>query len=174
MHVFTVNKKAIQKAALIVCCAVLLVVSVFTIGSVITGRTTQTSGKPTTVENTGEMVSYLMGYGLEVDVTTARLENGRIPKKFDESFVAFNEVIIEGGGDLAGYKNKKIEKWSFTIPALSSGDETANAVLIVYKGKVIGSYILMQPSGEVLAITAANAQQQTPAGEDISGVLEVE
>lgn len=167
MHVFTVNKKSIQKSALLICCALLLAVSVYTVGGVITGRSATTGAKTTTVvENTGDMVTYILGFGLEVDVTTARLENGRIPKKFDDSFVAFNEVVMQGGGDLADYKNKKIEKWSFAVPALSEGDETAYAVLIVYKEKVVGSYILMQPSGEVLPINTAVPAPSTHGGQE--------
>ena len=35
------------------------------------------------------------------------------------------------------------------------GDQTAQAVLLVYKDKVIGSYILLQPSGEVQPLAVA-------------------
>lgn len=154
MFVLTLNKKTIQRSALMVCALAVITVSAFMVGGYLNNRAQTTAGATQIkVQNTGDMVNYLLGFGLEVDVTTARLENGKVPKKFDDSFTAFNEVIQQGGGDLSRYKNKKIEKWSFVVPALSTNGETANAVLIIYKNKVIGSYVLMQPSGEVLPIT---------------------
>lgn len=162
VFVMTLNKKGLKKAVVAIGCAALVTVSALTVGGLITGKkidktaAAQESGK---VESTSDMVTYLLGYGTEVDIASAKLEKARIPKKFDESFVAFNEVIKQSGGDLEKYRNKKIEKWSFTAPGRSAGDQTAQAVLLVYKDKVIGTYILLQPSGEVQPLAAATSAQ---------------
>lgn len=149
----TLNKKGIKKAVVAIGCAALVTVSALTVGGFITGKkaekTAASAPEPVKVESTSDMVSYLLGYGAQVDISSAKLEKARIPKKFDESFVAFNGVIKQSGGDLEKYKNKKIEKWSFTAPTRSVNDQTAEAVLLLYKDKVIGTYVILQPSGEV-------------------------
>ena len=43
----------------------------------------------------------------------------KIPRKWDDSFSAFNGVVQQSGMDLARYKGKTVEKWTALIPAAS-------------------------------------------------------
>ena len=119
----------------------------------------------TTIENTQDIGTYFTGYGFEVDLSTAAVDKVKIPKKWDDSFTAFNQVVGESGLTLADYKGKTVEKWTVLCPARSDGATDTYCVLLVYKAKPVGAYLLEKPSGEVSGLitaaqTAAEAEQQ--------------
>ena len=78
-----------------------------------------------------------------------------MPRKWDDNFKAFNEVIKESGLDLSRVKNKKVDKWVVLIPAQSTETQKSYGVVLVYKNEAKGAYILQKPSGEVLPLKAA-------------------
>ena len=98
---------------------------------------------------------------MEVDLATATVDKVKIPKKWDESFSAFNTVVKESGMSLEKYKGKTVEKWLVLCPGRSSGDQKAYGVLLVYKEQPVGAYLLAQPGGEVTGLTTA-AQTAAP------------
>ena len=54
--------------------------------------------------------------------------------------------------------------WTVLCPALSADGQDTYCVLLVYKGKAVGAYLLEQPSGEVNGlITAAQTMAQAEA-----------
>lgn len=77
------------------------------------------------------------------------MDKVKIPKKWDDSFTAFDQVVGESGMSLADYKGKTVEKWTVLCPALSDGETDCYCVLLVYKAQAIGAYLLEKPSGEV-------------------------
>ena len=98
-------------------------------------------------------------------MSTAAVDKVKIPKKWDDSFTAFNQVVGESGLTLADYKGKTVEKWTVLCPARSDGATDTYCVLLVYKAKPVGAYLLEKPSGEVSGLitasqTAAEAEQQ--------------
>ncbi len=56
-----------------------------------------------------------------------------VPRKWDDNFKAFNEVIKESGLDLSRVKNKKVDKWVVLIPAQSTETQKSYGVVLVYK-----------------------------------------
>ena len=95
-----------------------------------------------TVETTQDIGTYFTGYGFETDLSSAAVDKVKIPKKWDDSFTAFNQVVQESGLDLGSYKGKTVEKWTLLCPQLSTGDEDTYCVLLVYKTKPVGAYLL--------------------------------
>ena len=98
----------------------------------------------------------------------------KIPRKWDDSFSAFNGVVQQSGMDLTRYKGKTVEKWTALLPAASKGESSSYGVLLVYKKKAVGAYLLEKPSGIVTGLKDAQtamAQQeaQEVSGEDFSG-----
>ena len=75
------------------------------------------------------------------------------------------------------YKGKTVEKWTALIPAASSGETSRYGVLLVYRKKAVGAYLLEKPSGTVIGLkdaqtAMAQAEQQDAqqvSGEDYSG-----
>ena len=118
------------------------------------------------IETTQDIGTYFTGYGFETDLATAAVDKVKIPKKWDDSFAAFNQVIQESDLDLSGYKGKTVEKWTLLCPQLSTGDQDTYCVLLVYKAKAIGAYLLQKPSGEVTGlVTAAKAGADAAAAQ---------
>ena len=148
MFLFTVTKPGLRQAGALALCAVCLAGTV-TAAVRLAGKSVAASATvQTTIENTQDIGTYL-----------------KIPKKWDDSFTAFNQVVGESGLTLADYKGKTVEKWTVLCPARSDGATDTYCVLLVYKAKPVGAYLLEKPSGEVSGLitaaqTAAEAEQQ--------------
>lgn len=153
MVMVTVHKENLRRFAAMLGCAVVLCGVLLGINMLADGaRATAAAAAGDTVKSAEDMANYLLGYGVEVDVGTAQVLQVTIPKKFDKSFQAFNEVIQESGLDLTKHKGKLAEKWVLQTTNRSVENQTAYAVLLVRNAKVIGGYLLYQPSGEVIGL----------------------
>ena len=74
--------------------------------------------------------------------------------------------------DLTRCKGKTVEKWTALIPAASSGETSRYGVLLVWRKKAVGAYLLERPSGVVVGLKdlqTAMAEAQQTSGEDYSG-----
>ena len=149
MFVITVNRKKITKIALVAVCAV-------AVGAVGIGAKSffekdsaaAAAVKKTKLTTTQDMVDYIAEKGFTADMQTAQVAEVQIPKKFDDSFTAFNEKIKQNDGlSLEKYKGDKVNKWTFDIIGYSEDDTKAAAVLLIRKEKLIGAYILEKPDG---------------------------
>ncbi len=162
MFVCTLRRGGLRKLAAIAICGVALAGAVFTASAFRGGDgavATAAQGSPLKQEITGaqDVVSFFQGFGIEVDPTTAEVSTVTVPRKWDDSFKAFNEVIKESGLDLSRVKNKKVDKWVILIPSRTTEKEKSYGVVLVYKNEPRGAYILQKPSGEVLPLQAAAA-----------------
>lgn len=161
MFVLTLNREAIKKVALTACCGVLLAGAVFMMNGKITGgEIKQTSTQPiapTRIESTQDMASFFTAYGLEMDPASVTMDKVKVPRKWDESFSAFNAEIEKSGLSLEKYKGKTVEKWTMLCPSSSTGDQKSYGVLLLYKKDAVGAYILQKPSGEVTALPTASS-----------------
>ena len=155
MFLFTVTKPGLRQAGALALCAVCLAGTVT--------AAVRLAGK--SVALLFSKASTRTRTSFEVDLSTAAVDKVKIPKKWDDSFTAFNQVVGESGLTLADYKGKTVEKWTVLCPARSDGATDAYCVLLVYKAKPVGAYLLEKPSGEVSGLitaaqTAAEAEQQ--------------
>lgn len=169
MFVVTLSKTSLKKLGLgMMCCA--LVVCSALLGRYISTRSVMASASVNKIESAQDIQTWFTGYGLDVDGASITADKVKIPRKWDDSFSAFNSVVQQSGMDLARYKGKTVEKWVALIPAASSGETSRYGVLLVYRKKVVGAYLLERPSGAVVGLKdmqAAMAQQTS--GEDYSG-----
>ena len=172
MFLFTVTKPGLRQAGALALCAVCLAGTV-TAAVRLAGKSVAASATvQTAIENTQDIGTYFTGYGFEVDLSTAAVDKVKIPKKWDDSFTAFNQVVGESGLTLADYKGKTVEKWTALIPAASSGETSRYGVLLVWRKKAVGAYLLERPSGVVVGLKdlqTAMAEAQQTSGEDYSG-----
>ena len=162
MFVCTLRRGGLRRLAVMAICGVALAGAAFTAGAFRGGDgavTAAAQSSPLKQEITGaqDVVSFFQGFGIEVDPTTAEVSTVTVPRKWDDSFKAFNEVIKESGLDLSRVKNKKVDKWVILIPARTTETEKSYGVVLVYKNEPRGAYILQKPSGEVLPLQAATA-----------------
>ena len=169
MFVVTLSKTSLKKLGLgIMCCG--LVVCSALLGRYISTRTVTTAAAGNRIESAQDVQIWFAGYGLEVDGASVTVDKVKIPRKWDDSFSAFNGVVQQSGMDLTRYKGKTVEKWSALLPAASSGETSRYGVLLVYKKKAVGAYLLEKPSGTVLGLQdAQNELAKQTSGEDYSG-----
>ena len=130
------------------------------------GEAVDTAAVPTSALNqkingAEDVKAFLAGYGLEVDPTTAEVTAVKVPRKWDDSFKAFHEVIQKSGLDLKKCKGKEVDKWVVPIPAQSNETVKTYAVVLVYKNEPKGAYLLEKPSGEVKPLTPAQSTSAT-------------
>lgn len=166
MFYCTLTKPGLRQAGALALCAVCLcgavTAAVHFSGEAVTAGAAADPG----IETTQDIGTYFTGYGFETDLATAAVDKVKIPKKWDDSFAAFNQVIQESDLDLSAYKGKTVEKWTLLCPQLSTGDQDTYCVLLVYKAKAIGAYLLQKPSGEVTGlVTAAKAGADAAAAQ---------
>ena len=163
MFVMTMNKNGLKKVAVAAGCAVLLAVCGLTVTGAQGEEVHETSATGTAVveaknvkvKDTDDMITFLLSYGIEADIASAKLDKVQVPKLWDSSFVAFNEVIKESGLDLSKNKGKMVEKWEFIAPNRAEQGQTGYAILLVRKDKVVGGYTIQRPSGEVMPLQQA-------------------
>ena len=168
MFVLTLNRARLRQIGVgAMCCAV--VVCSALLGRYISTRTVETAASPGgRIESARDIQTWFTGYGLEVDGASITADKVKIPRKWDDSFSAFNEVVAQSGLDLSRYKGKTVEKWQALIPSASNGQESCYGVLLVYKKKPVGAYLLAKPSGMVTGLgdaqaAMADAQQEAAA-----------
>ena len=169
MFVVTLNKASLKKVGIGAMCCALVAFSAL-LGRYISTRTVAVSASGNKIESAQDIQTWFTGYGLEVDGASITADKVKIPRKWDDSFSAFNGVVQQSGMDLARYKGKTVEKWSALLPAASSGETSRYGVLLVYKKKAVGAYLLEKPSGTVLGLQdAQNELAKQTSGEDYSG-----
>ncbi len=164
MFMLTLSKPGLKKLGAVALCGVLLAGAVVGVNHW-RGRDEplETAAQPAAakIRTTQDIGEFFTGRGFQVDLATASVDKVKIPKKWDESFTAFNQVVAQSGMDLGGCKGKTVEKWMALVPARSEGENKTYGVLLVHKQKPVGAYLLTQPGGEVTGLEAA-AQTAVP------------
>ena len=169
MFVVTLSKTSLKKLGAGAACCALVVFSAM-LGRFISTRTVAVAAPVNRIESAQDIQTWFTGYGLEVDGASITADKVKIPRRWDDSFSAFNGVVQQSGMDLARYKGKTVEKWSALLPAASNGETSRYGVLLVYKKKAVGAYLLEKPSGTVLGLQdAQNELAKQTSGEDYSG-----
>ena len=104
MFVLTLNKNGVKRLGALAVCAALLAGTVYGVSrySQVQSAAALPAGAPTTIETTQDIAAFFSGYGLEVDLANTTVDKVKVPKKWDDSFSAFNEVVKASGLDLAG------------------------------------------------------------------------
>ena len=168
MFVVTLSKASVKKLGVGVMCCALVVFSAM-LGRYISTRSVAVAAASNKIESAQDIQTWFTGYGLDVDGASITADKVKIPRKWDDSFSAFNGVVQQSGMDLARYKGKTVEKWTALIPAASRGDVSSYGVLLVYKTKAVGAYLLEKPSGTVTGLKDAQTAMALQEAEQVSG-----
>ena len=168
MFVVTLSKASVKKLGVGAMCCALVVFSAM-LGRYISTRSVAVAAASNKIESAQDIQTWFTGYGLDVDGTSITADKVKIPRKWDDSFSAFNGVVQQSGMDLARYKGKTVEKWTALIPAASRGDVSSYGVLLVYKKKAVGAYLLEKPSGTVTGLKDAQTAMALQEAEQVSG-----
>ena len=168
MFVVTLSKASVKKLGVGAMCCALVVFSAM-LGRYISTRSVAVAAAGNKIESAQDIQTWFTGYGLDVDGASITADKVKIPRKWDDSFSAFNGVVQQSGMDLTRYKGKTVEKWTALIPAASSGEPSRYGVLLVYKKKAVGAYLLEKPSGTVTGLKDAQTAMALQEAEQVSG-----
>lgn len=158
MFVFTFRKGGLRRLAAVCLCGA-AIVGAAAAGIAWNRAQSTPANAALTQQITGsqDIASFLAGYGVEVDPTSAEVMAVKVPRKWDESFEAFHAVVQQSGLTLEKCKGKQVDKWTVPVPAQCDDTKKTYAVVLVYKNEPQGAYLLEKPSGEVKALAPAQS-----------------
>ena len=163
MFVMTMNRSALRRIGAAALCAAALAAGAAGLYSLTGQNAVETAASPAAelkITGAQDVQTFFAGYGVQVDPSAAEVSQVKVPRKWDDSFEAFHDVVRQSGLDLSKCKNRTVDKWMVPVPAMAAENEQTYAVVLVYREQARGAYYLKQPSGEVLPMTPP---AQTPA-----------
>ena len=87
--------------------------------------------------------SFLYSYGWETDPAPVEVSEVTVPRQFGSVWSAYNRIQLLQGYDLSRYKDKRVQKYVYTIRNYpgTAADGSVRATLFVYNDTVIGGDI---------------------------------
>ncbi len=174
MFVMTLRKVKLKKIGIACACGAVVLAAAIGLNSILSENNEQQTMETAAMTNlqmssAQDLVSFLQGYSVETDVSTATVSTVTVPKKWDDSFIAFNEVIEQSGLSLEKYKGKEVDKWSLLVPAQSNEKVKMYAIVLVHDSSAVAAYLLEKPSGEVLPLKQAEQTALPLTDEETAG-----
>lgn len=141
MFVFSVHKRQIKMAILILCIAVVAVAfAVVSNQGVKAAKEAQLNVRAGTAE---ERIAYLSQFGWSVAPDPIEVSEVIIPETFDETYTQYNELQKSQGFDLSVYAAKRVKRWIYRVTDYPGYENQTciQATLLIYDGQVIGGDI---------------------------------
>ena len=82
--------------------------------------------------------AFLSSLGYEVSESEVDSVKIRIPSEFDKIYASYNEMQKAQGFDLSKYKNREVERYTYTISNYEGYEGTVYANLLIVRGTVVG------------------------------------
>ena len=82
--------------------------------------------------------AFLSSLGYEVSESEVDSVKIRIPSEFDKIYASYNEMQKTQGFDLSKYKNREVERYTYTVSNYEGYDGIVYANLLIVRGKVVG------------------------------------
>ena len=152
MFMLTIQKGGLKRVGALALCGAVLAGAALA-GRLVRGGAHRAVTASATISSTQDIQTYFLGFGLEVDPTDITADKVKVPRRWDDSFAAFNTIVSQSGRDLSTCKGKTVEKWLAAIPALQQDGQTVYGVLLVRRQQVVGAYLLAKPSGQVSGLS---------------------
>lgn len=141
MFVFSVHKRQIKMAVLVLCIAV-VAVAFFVVSKqgVKAAKEAQMNVRAATAE---ERIAYLSQFGWSVEDDPIEVSEVIIPETFDDTYTQYNELQKAQDFDLTVYAGKRVKRWIYRVtnyPGFENRD-CIQATLLVFDGQIIGGDI---------------------------------
>lgn len=166
MFLFTVTKPGLRQTGALALCAACLCGTVAAAVRFAGQSLPASAAVQTVIETTQDIADYFTGQGFDTDLSSAAVDKVKIPRKWDDSFAAFDGIVQESGLSLADCKGKTVEKWTLLCPELSTETNDTYCVLLVYKARPVGAYLLQKPGGEVSGLVTTAETMADAAREE--------
>lgn len=139
MYSFRFNRKLRRSTLLL-----LMLLAVMAAGRVVLSlmpdgsMETSASIKRQSAKTEQERQQLIASLGWQVRPQPAEVLEIVIPKKFDETYLKYNEIQKQQGTDLSRWRGKRCIRYSYNLLNHPSGEEHVRLNLIVCGGKMIG------------------------------------
>lgn len=111
-----------------------------------------------------QRVALLESYGWQVDPEPRSEREVQIPKTFDDTYQAYNEIQLEQGLDLTSYQGKRATLYTYELTAYPTGEQGVIANLLIRRNRLIAADISSaEADGFVHGITEQPDAEQ-PSG----------
>ncbi len=144
MFVFNVKfspaKKLITLLAVTsVAVAVICIICMINVHSSVPGSATcdELGSFSLSAETADEQIEFLSRFGITVDEDGKKLRNITVPAEFNDTYDEYNELQRAIGLDLKKFSGKNVQEITYT----TNNSKYKYAVILVYKGKVIGAHL---------------------------------
>lgn len=88
-----------------------------------------------------DILSFISGYGWQVDDEPVEVREVIIPESFDEVYNNYNKIQLEQGFNLEKYSGQRVKKWTYIIrnyPETSPNDDFIRINILVKDEVIIG------------------------------------
>ncbi len=89
------------------------------------------------IKTNEDRVNFLAQFGWQVKPEAVASVEVTVPEEFDKIFTAYNELQKRQGLDLARFKKKNVQRYTYEITNYDGYDGTVYANILVYRNKVI-------------------------------------
>ena len=141
MFVYSVKASSLKYIAVMVICAVAVVLCVLLIPNNVSVEYTSANGRQIgdfkNVKSNEDRVEFLSAYGWEVDPEAIEISEVTIPSEFDEVYKKYNDIQKDEGLNLEKYAGKSVKRYVYTVKNYES-ETSVVASLLVYKNRIIG------------------------------------
>ena len=97
---------------------------------------------PQNVSDNEDRVSYLAGWGWEVDPSAVETLDLLLPEALSDSYGSYNELQVENGMDLTAYCSKRVKRYTYTVLNYPDQAEGIQANLYLCDDTVVAGDIL--------------------------------
>ena len=150
------KKRLLAGAATVLCCVVVIAAALLlTLGR----RAVTASAEVSNIRDNDDRVAYLTGLGWQVSADPLLTEELLIPEAFDESYADYLALQSGQGFDLTRYCGKRIKRYTYEITNYPGGQEGVQAVLLIYKNRIIGGQV---QSADGSLLHGLTMPEQTP------------
>lgn len=109
------------------------------------------------IRSVEDAAGFAESLGYKIDKESAELVHVALPAKFDAVLDKYNKLQKSQGFNLSKYKNKAVDRYTYTVTALPDGKAVspgeALLTLITYKDKIVGGDLYFPGgNGEVKTI----------------------
>ena len=143
MFVVSLSKNKIKKTLLITGAVILISVCAVVLLS-FAGRVQQIrngDAPALSAASEEEILTFISGYGWQVDESPVEVREVIIPATFDEVYKNYNQIQTEQGFNLEKYAGQRVKRWTYIVrnyPETSPADDFIRINILVSDGVVIG------------------------------------
>lgn len=143
MFVVSVSKNKLKKmlltAVVVIVLSFALVFTIMLLGNIQTSQTV--SGVSNSAESETEILTFISGYGWEVDEEPVEVREVVIPETFDDVYNNYNKIQVEQGFNLEKYAGRRVNCRTYIIrnyPETMPEDDFIRINLLICDNKIIG------------------------------------